>query len=68
MDPSVAVAVRDEDITVRRKSRVAAAAERRATHEAGRLAGGAESQQKLAIERVLAHAMPRIVGTIQRAV
>src|SRR4051794_39303706 len=68
MDASIAVAVGDVDLALGRQSGVRAAMKRLAAHILCRLAGDADLEQHLTVERAFANEMPAIVGQIDRLV
>src|ERR1700736_555867 len=64
MDASITVAVGDVDLALGRQRGVGAAMERLAAHILCRLAGDADLEQHLAVERAFAHEMPAIISQI----
>src|SRR5258708_18600409 len=68
VDSGIAVAIRNVDVSARRKRRVRTAMERLTAHVRRRLAGNADRQQHLAAGRALAHAVVPVVGAVKRLV
>src|SRR5215471_11140935 len=68
MDARVAVAVRDVNLTLWRERSMRTAVERFTAHILGGLAGHADLEQHLAVERAFADKMPTVVSQIDRIV